>query len=274
MDAALQENEELKRRLKEMTAEAANNETILKRTQARELTLLRADSLAQLLRAMVDGLRESYTLDAVSVVLLDPQHEIRHLLVAGGDRPDEFKQIFFVDSLVGLAPQLAALHKPWLGPYTGADHHLLFPGSTHLKSTALVPLPRKDRATGALCFGSRDPARFTRHHGTDFLAHLGADGAEMRKEVGAMMPREARRDHRFPDRLAQPSLPATALEGGTGARPAQRRIHRLPDDRHRPLQGHQRRLWASGRGQCVEGDRQPGRDSNSQHGHGRPLRRR
>jgi diguanylate cyclase (GGDEF)-like protein len=173
----VRENEELKRLLAEMTAEAANNETILKRTQARELTLLRADSLAQLLHAMVDGLRESYALDAVSVVLLDPQHEIRHLLVAGGDRPEEFQQIFFVDSLVGLAPQLAVLHKPWLGPFVGADHHLLFSGAQNLKSTALVPLPRKDRATGALCFGSRDPARFTRHHGTDFLAHLGAVAA-------------------------------------------------------------------------------------------------
>jgi two-component system cell cycle response regulator len=177
MDETLQANEELKKRLKEMTAEAANNETILKRTQARELSLLRADTLAQLLHAMVDGLRESYALDAVSVVLLDPQHEIRHLLLASGDRPDEFKQVFFVDSLVGLAPQFAVLHKPWLGPFVGADHHLLFPGSSILKSTALVPLPRKDRATGALCFGSRDPTRFTRHHGTDFLAHLGAVAA-------------------------------------------------------------------------------------------------
>jgi two-component system, cell cycle response regulator len=167
----------LKKRLAEMTAEAAKNESILKRTQGRELTLLRADGLGPLLHAMVDGLRESYALDAVSVVLLDPQHEIRHLLIAGGDRPEEFKQIFFVDSLVGLAPQLAALHKPWLGPFVGADHHLLFPGSQSLKSAALLPLPRKDIATGALCFGSRDPARFTRHHGTDFLAHLGAVAA-------------------------------------------------------------------------------------------------
>jgi len=177
MEDLSRENEELKKRLKELTAEAANNETILKRTQARELTLLRADSLAQLLRALVDGLRESYLLDAVSVVLLDPHHEIRHLLLAGGDRPEEFKQIFFVDSLIGLAPQFAALHKPWLGPFVGADHHLLFPGAVQLKSVALVPLPRKDRSTGALCFGSRDAARFTRHHGTDFLAHLGAVGA-------------------------------------------------------------------------------------------------
>jgi len=171
------EIEDLRKRLVEMTAEASNNETILKRTQARELTLLRADSLSQLLHAMVGGLRESYALDAVSVVLLDPQHEVRHLLVAGGDRPEEFKQIFFVDSLVGLAPQLAVLHKPWLGPYVGADHHLLFPGIVNLKSAALVPLPRKDRATGALCFGSREATRFTRHHGTDFLAHLGAVAA-------------------------------------------------------------------------------------------------
>ena len=177
MDDLTQENEELKRRLTEMTAEAANNETILKRTQARELTLLRADTLAQLLHAMVDGLRESYSLDAVSVVLLDPQHEVRHLLMAGGDRPEEFKQIFFVASLIGLAPQLTALHKPWLGPFIGADHHLLFPCATNLKSAALVPLPRKDRVTGALCFGSRDVTRFTRHHGTDFLAHLGAVAA-------------------------------------------------------------------------------------------------
>ena len=173
----IQENEDLKKRLAEITAEAANNESIMKRTQARELTLLRADSLGQLLHAMVEGLRESYSLDAVSVVLLDPQHEIRHLLMAAGDRPEEFKQVFFVDALVGLAPQLASLHKPWLGPFVGADHHLLFPGSAELKSAALLPLPRKDRATGALCFGSRDATRFTRHHGTDFLSHLGAVAA-------------------------------------------------------------------------------------------------
>src|ERR1700742_5263627 len=157
------EIEDLRKRLAEMTAEASANETIMKRTQARELTLLRADSLSQLLHAMVGGLRESYALDAVSVVLLDPQHEVRHLLVAGGDRPEEFKQIFFVDSLVGLAPQLAGLHKPWLGPFVGADHHLLFPNAGAFKSAALVPLPRKDRPPGALCFASRDATRFTRH---------------------------------------------------------------------------------------------------------------
>src|SRR3979490_1103343 len=141
VDDVGRENDELRKRVAELTAAAANNETIMKRTQARELTLLRADSLAQLLRAMVDGLRESYSLDAVSVVLLDPQHEVRHLLIAGGDRPEEFKQTFFVDSRFAVSPELAVLNKAWLGPYIGADHHLLFPGTSNLKSAALVPLP-------------------------------------------------------------------------------------------------------------------------------------
>jgi diguanylate cyclase (GGDEF)-like protein len=176
-DTAQREAEELRKRVAQMTAEAAQNEAIMKRVQTRELLLLRADKLAQLLRAMVEGLKDSYGLDAVSVVLLDPQHEIRHLLTASGDRIEEFRQVLFVDSLFGLAPQLAALHKPWLGPFVGADHHLLFPGSRDLRSAALIPMPRAERVIGALCFGSRDEKRFTRHHGSDFLAHLGAVAA-------------------------------------------------------------------------------------------------
>jgi diguanylate cyclase (GGDEF)-like protein len=46
-----------------------------------------------------------------------------------------------------------------------------------LKSAALIPLPRAERVIGALCFGSGDDKRFTRHHGSDFLAHLGAVAA-------------------------------------------------------------------------------------------------
>jgi diguanylate cyclase (GGDEF)-like protein len=176
-DMIQREADELRKRVAEMTAEAAHNEAIMKRMQTRELLLLRADKLAQLLRAMVEGLKDSYVLDAVSVVLLDPQHEIRHLLTASGDRLEDFRQVLFVDALVGLAPQLAALHKPWLGPFVGADHHLLFPGSRDLKSAALIPMPRAERVIGALCFGSCDEKRFTRHHGSDFLAHLGAVAA-------------------------------------------------------------------------------------------------
>ncbi|MBS0613580.1 MAG: sensor domain-containing diguanylate cyclase [Proteobacteria bacterium] len=174
VDALARENEDLRARLRMLTGEAAHNAVLLKRTQDRELTLLRADTLPQLLRALVEGLRDSYGLEAVFLVLLDPQHEIRHLLSGGGDDPEEFARVLFVDSLIGLAPQLSGLHKPWLGPYSAADHRLLFGDVTGLQSIALLPLPRMDRLTGVLCFGCKDPARFTRHHATDFLSHLGA----------------------------------------------------------------------------------------------------
>jgi diguanylate cyclase (GGDEF)-like protein len=112
-------------------------------------------------------------LDAVTLVLLDPQHEIRHLLIGGGERLEDFSGVMFVESLAGIAPPFATLQRPWLGPYMGSDHQLVFPGGRPLKSVALIPLLRQDRLTGTLNFGSLDPKRFTRHHATDFLAHLG-----------------------------------------------------------------------------------------------------
>src|SRR5690606_26013210 len=74
------ENRALQQRLAELTEEATRNVAILRKTQERELDLLRAGSLAQLIDRLIDGLRESYQLDGVTLVLHDPQHEIRHLL--------------------------------------------------------------------------------------------------------------------------------------------------------------------------------------------------
>ncbi|HZF25423.1 MAG TPA: sensor domain-containing diguanylate cyclase [Steroidobacteraceae bacterium] len=176
--APLQEEiRELRARLHALTGEAATNEVILRKTQERELELLKAESLPVLLRALVTGLAGSYSLDAVTLVLLDPQHEIRHLLIGSGEHLEEFPGVMFVESLTALAPAFVALHRPWLGPYIGSDHQLLFPGGRPLRSIALIPLTRQDRLTGTLNFGSTDEKRFTRHHATDFLAHLGVIAA-------------------------------------------------------------------------------------------------
>jgi diguanylate cyclase (GGDEF)-like protein len=163
--------------LRILTDEAAKNEVILRKTQERELDLLRAESLPMLLGVLVSGLADSYALDAVTLVLVDPQHDIRHLLIGGGQRLEDFPDVYFVDGLAGMAPPFATLQRPWLGPYVGPDHQLIFPHGRPLKSVALIPLPRRDHLTGTLNFGSLDPKRFTRHHATDFLAHLGSIAA-------------------------------------------------------------------------------------------------
>ncbi len=169
------ENEarELRARIATLVDEAATNERLLKRSQQRELDLLKADSLPELFEAICKGLLSSYGLESVTLLLCDPQHETRHLLIADHVRTEDFPNVIFTDSMVGMAPQFSAFHKPWLGPYMGCDHQLLFPGVDSLRSVALIPLRRNERLHGSLNFGSNDEKRFSRHLATDFLAHLG-----------------------------------------------------------------------------------------------------
>jgi diguanylate cyclase (GGDEF)-like protein len=164
---------ELRARIATLVDEASANERLLKRSQERELELLKAENLPQLFDAICAGLRNSYGLDDVTLLLLDPQHEIRHLLIAEQLRVEDFPKVIFTDSVADMAPQFVSFQKPWLGPYMGCDHQLLFPAADGLRSLSLIPLRRHDKLQGSLNFGSVDEKRFSRHLGTDFLAHLG-----------------------------------------------------------------------------------------------------
>src|SRR5688572_11843588 len=164
---------ELRARIATLVDEAAANERLLKRSQERELELLKAENLAQTFDSICGGLKDSYALESVTLLVLDPQHEIRHLLIADHLRVEDFPNVLFTDSLIGLAPQFSSFHRPWLGPYMGCDHQLLFPGNSGIRSVALIPLRRQDRLQGSINFGSGDERRFSHHLATDFLAHLG-----------------------------------------------------------------------------------------------------
>jgi two-component system, cell cycle response regulator len=169
-----QENRQLEARLAGLTEEVGRNDSLLRKTQERELELLRAGSLAQLFERLIVGLRTSYQLDEVALILHDPQHEIRHLLSGDGVTAGEPPGVCFVDALVAVAPQLANLERPWLGRYRKADHELLVPGITAPPgSLALIPLRRNEPLDGVLVFSSTDPQRFTPELASDFLAHLG-----------------------------------------------------------------------------------------------------
>ena len=162
----------LREQLAALRTEARENSRILKLAQQRELGLLRTESLNALFTELTEGLRLSHRLDAVALLLLDPQHEVRHLAGTEDNQRQPASSIRFVDSLVGLAPQFATLYRSWLGPYSPTDHELLFARRKPFGSIAILPLRRQDQLLGALVFGSRDERRFTRHHATDFLDHL------------------------------------------------------------------------------------------------------
>jgi two-component system, cell cycle response regulator len=169
-----EENRSLQERLDALTEEVGRNDSLLRKTQERELELLRAGSLSQLFDRLIAGLRASYGLDEVALILHDPQHEIRHLLTGDGQVPlSEPPGVCFVDALMTVAPQLVNLERPWLGPYRKADHELLVPGLAPPGSLALIPLRRNEQLDGVLVFSSSDPLRFTPELASDFLAHLG-----------------------------------------------------------------------------------------------------
>ncbi len=158
-----------RRRLDELTDEVARNDDKMRRTQQRELQLLQADDLDSLLIVLVTGLRISYGLEYVSVVLCDPDYDIRHLLLANGTPAENLSNLLMVESLTGLAPQYIALHQPWLGSFAGCDHQMICPGADGIRSIAMIPLKHRGKLIGC----SSDAHRFTRDHASDFLAHLG-----------------------------------------------------------------------------------------------------
>lgn len=159
--------------LRRLKAEVARNEEKMQKSQARELRILNAPDLAALFRELGAGLRESYALDTTSVVLADPDHDVRHLLLASGEPADSIDGLDLVDSLTGLAPQYVALQKPWLGPFAACDHQILLPRQLAPGSVAVIPLRRRGHLIGSINFGSDDRTRFTRDLASDFLAHLG-----------------------------------------------------------------------------------------------------
>lgn len=161
------------RELRALKAEVARNDAKMHRMQQRELCLLHAEDLQTLIRELTDGLQSSFRLQQVTVVLCDPDHDIRHLLLAAGTPAESIKDLQLVESLIGLAPNYTGLRRTWLGPFAACDHQLLFPNSKDLASVALIPLTRNQDLIGSINLGSTDDRRFTRQHGTDFLARLG-----------------------------------------------------------------------------------------------------
>jgi diguanylate cyclase (GGDEF)-like protein len=174
VDELTDELREAKRALDALRDEVRRNDEKFRRSQRRELKLLQSHDLGALFKELIDGLQESYSLDYVSVVLCDPDHDVRHLLAAGGQPVDRVRHLMLVESLSGLAPQYVALHQPWLGPFAACDHQLIFKGSDKLKSVALLPLQHRGHLMGSINFGSTRYDRFTANHATDFFEHLAA----------------------------------------------------------------------------------------------------
>ena len=96
--------------------------------------------------------------------------------------PTEPPGVCFVDALVTVAPQLANLDRPWLGPYRKADHELLVPGLAPPGSLALIPLRRSEQLDGVLVFSQHRPDPLHQRAGERLPRAPGAGGRHLRRE--------------------------------------------------------------------------------------------
>jgi diguanylate cyclase (GGDEF)-like protein len=166
------ENRLLHTRLRELTRKAQQNQETLARFHARELELLSAETLPELLNCMTEGLKTSFEVKTIHVLLHDPNHEIRHLLYKNGLDENAFPLLEFVDDLIAVNPRFKQLRSPWLGPFMSPEFDMLFADPVSIKSMAVLPLVRHNKLTGSINLGSSEPSRFTRHLATDFVARL------------------------------------------------------------------------------------------------------
>jgi diguanylate cyclase (GGDEF)-like protein len=183
-----EEHQKLKQQLDTVLSQARENELKMQRFQAQELRLIGTRSLAALVQNILYNYRSAFALDAVSLVLYDPQYEIQRILEEEGTRLDELSNLIFItdrrlmsdiyngqlyggESFGG--ESYGGPISPQLGVFNPSQHSALFAESIpRLRSVALLPLLRYGELIGSFNLGSINEQRFTPASATDFLERL------------------------------------------------------------------------------------------------------
>jgi len=165
------ENRALRQLLHQLTRDAAHNETVMQRFQARELSLLSAQDLPDLIERLTVGLRTSFSLEAVNLVLIDPYGVLSELLGVLGVDPSRIPHLNLEKDIRTACAKFPDTHRPWLGTWQQGRHCEVFPRDI-VRSAALLPLRQPDGLAGFLSLGSGDPKRFSAEQGSEFLQRL------------------------------------------------------------------------------------------------------
>lgn len=172
-DDLYHENQILRRKLRAFLSQARENEQKQRRFHEQELRLIGTPSLAELVQRLLFNYRTAFRLDVVSLVLHDPEYEIRRVLEEEGVRLEEMEQLLFQHDLDSLDSVFGVSAEPRLGEFRTRDHGFLFAQNTSgLRSVALLPLVRYGALIGSLNLGSAQETRYLAGAATDFLQRL------------------------------------------------------------------------------------------------------
>lgn len=169
-EALAAENRQLRAHLQELLEQAHNNQQIMQRHYLLNLKLIGANSLVELLETIFNQLKDSSSLDSVTLTVFDAEYEIRRVMSTLNISEASFPGLFLLQNPNKLAPGYLTLQKPELGPFSADRHRTMFPDSLPTPaSVAIVPLHRQRRLIGFLNFGCQNPRRFTGNIATDFI---------------------------------------------------------------------------------------------------------
>jgi two-component system, cell cycle response regulator len=166
------ENKQLRRQLKAFVAQARENEAKLQRFKEYELALISATSIAELLHLVLNVYPETFHLDCISLILLDPEYELVRMMEAGGSQLEEMPNLLVETEASVLQAYFPNNLLPRIGPDTEGGLHLFPPQTQTIRSHACLPMLRNDELVGILNLGSYDPQRFMPGSGTEFLERL------------------------------------------------------------------------------------------------------
>ena len=185
----------LRKQLKALVSQAQKNEYKLQKLQHQELLLISAESLPELIDVILQKYRKDYELDYVSLLLIDTDYEIRHVVEFMSPGLLKLPTLIFsnthtqlenvaiaqtqVDSSSSQAVQKTLFPNfkdvPYLGKCSPECKKILFPAiDKEPASVAVIPLIRNNKLIGSLNLASNDGSRFNSGAGTDLITRLSA----------------------------------------------------------------------------------------------------
>jgi diguanylate cyclase (GGDEF)-like protein len=172
MNSLEQENINLKRKLQLIVSKAERNRDILMTFQEYELRLLACEQLSDLLDLILIGLKEYFRLDAVNLILFDPDQAAQQLM--GSYSPPQPAMLRFTEAHDTLSRLYGSGLKPVLSLPKETLRNFAFPEQEQIKSYALLPLIHKNALIGSIHLGSNDPQRYGDDVATEYVTHLAA----------------------------------------------------------------------------------------------------
>jgi diguanylate cyclase (GGDEF)-like protein len=163
------ELQHLRDQLQSLMDAARQNEKKWRRLDQFEKQLIATRTLPELIQLMLENYKTACETDVVTVVLLDPEYEIRRILDRSQVGCDEVPGLVLVEKL----PELDVEPAPYLGPFDAEMERAIFdPWPDGCHSMLLLPLMRKGELVGSLNMASSIAERFAVDRSTDFVERL------------------------------------------------------------------------------------------------------